>query len=121
MATSSQGSTFTFNGVAYSVTSVSVKAPTPEVVNMTNGSHDKGKIYMVPTGDYTSPGSVEVEAIGFSDPKGSVGTLGPLVFQTRGGSVASTYAICSDASADAKIGDLLRIRFSFTLTDHQGP
>lgn len=121
MAISSQGCTFTFKSTTYTVTNVSVRAPTPEIVNMTPATAGNGEIHMVSTGDYTSPGVVEVDALGFSDPKESVGQMGPLVFQGPGGSsVQAPNAICSDASAEARVGDLLRIRMTFTLTDYQG-
>lgn len=117
MAVSSQGSTFSFNGSAFTVTNVSVKAPTPEIANVTGINDPLGKMYLVPTGDFTSPGTVDIEAFSFQDPKSLVGILGSLAFSTPAGSV--TYsAICTGAEAEARVGDALRCRLSFTITDY---
>lgn len=112
-----QNSTFSFKGTAYTVTSVSVEAPTPEVVNMTAIDDGVSQMVMVPTGALTAPGQISVECLGFSDPAALVGELGSAVFTTPQGTITRN-AVCNSASVDARTGDVLRVRFTLTPTDY---
>jgi hypothetical protein len=112
----SQKSTFSFNGSTYYVTSVSVDAPQPEIVDMTSATDGASTIKLVPTGAYTSPGKVSVEAFGFGNPKSIVGTEGSATFTTQAGSL-SVQAICESASVEAQVGQMLRIRFSLVVKE----
>lgn len=110
-------STFSFAGQTYFATSVSVEAPTPEIVNMTPIDAPVGTIRMVPTGDFTAPGRIEVQCLGFNDPKNLVGVVGSAVFQTPLGSVTKN-AVCDAASTEGQVGSLLQLRFSLMPTDY---
>lgn len=112
-----QNSTFSFGGTTYTVTSVTVDAPQPEIVNMTAVNDPVGTIRMVPTGAYSSPGRISVEGFGFSDPKDLIGVIGSAVFSTPGGSVTRN-AICDSATVDAQVGQVLRIRMTLMPTDY---
>lgn len=112
-----QKSVFSFKGTPYTVTSVSVEAPQPEVVNMTSIGDTVRCLIMVPTGDLTSPGSINVECLGFDDPSTMVGLMGQAIFSTTQRTITHT-AICSSASVDARTGDVLRVRFTLTPTDY---
>lgn len=114
-----QGASFTFRGAAYSVTSVTVEGPTPEVTNATGIGDLAGAVVMVPTGGRTSPGSISIEAIGFVDPISLVGLKGQAAFASPAGSI-SRNAICESASVEAATGELLRVRMVFTATDYYG-
>lgn len=117
--TLAQNSTFSFKGTAYTVTSVSVEAPTPEVVNVTAKDAAVGAVVLVPTGAFASPGSIAVDCLGASDPNGLVGQIGEAKFVAKGLTVTKT-AVCNSASVDARTGDLLRVRFTLTVTDYSG-
>lgn len=118
MATLANQSTFTFKGSVYTVTSVSVEAPQPEIVNMT-GLLDGPKVMcMVRTGAYTSPGRISVEGFGFYDPKNLVGQFGDVSFATPSGTVGQ-FCILDSASAEARVGDVLRVSMTFMPTDEQ--
>jgi hypothetical protein len=112
-------SQFSFNGTTYAATSVSVEAPQPEIVDMTSLGSPLGDPRMVPTGDVTAPGRISVEAFGFANPASLVGTIGLATFTTPLGSV-SKRAICDSASVEGQVADLLRVRFSLTMTSYQG-
>lgn len=112
----SQKSTFSFGGFSYYVTGVTVEAPQPEIVDMTGASDGVTTINLVPTGAYTSPGKVTVEAFGFANPKSLVGTEGAAAFSTQAGSF-SVQAICDSASVEAQVGQMLRIRFTLIVKE----
>lgn len=112
-------SAFTFGGAAYTATSVAVEAPTPEIVNMTAVGDGVGTIKMVPTGAYTSPGRINVECLGFADPISLVGSTGDAVLSTSGTTITKRV-VCESASVEARVGDLLRLRFSLMPTDYTG-
>jgi len=116
-ATLANQSSFTFGGVTYTVTSVSVESPGVEIVNMTSSSDGPGKMMMVKTGDYTSPGRISVEGFGANDPKGLVNLTGDAVFDTPRG-VISRYCILDSARTEGKVGDVLRVSFTLTPTDY---
>jgi hypothetical protein len=115
----SHQSTFTFMGGTYDVTSVSVQGPTPEVVDMTPHNAPASQRILVPTGAYTDTGSIDVEALGFADPKNLTGLQGEAVFTTPLGSV-TRIVICESASAEGRVGDVLRLRFTLKPTDYTG-
>lgn len=117
MAISSQGSTFTFNGEVFTATSVSVEAPTAEIVDMTPPTAPLGFRVLVPTGDATSTGKIDVEGFGFADPKAYVAVVGQAVFSTPAGSI-SRQVVCDSASVTGQVGDLFRFRISFIPTDY---
>lgn len=113
----SNRSQFVFAGQTYTATSVSITAPTPEVVNMTSLTDPIRAQMLVPTGDYTSPGRIEVECFGFSDPKNMIGMIGTALLTTRAGTISRTV-VCDSADVNAQVGALLRLRFSLTPTDY---
>ena len=117
MARSAQGSTFTFRGSVFTVTSVSVEAPTPEIVDMTPPAAPLGRKVLVPTGDATSTGRIEVEGFGFADPNLYVSEVGQAVFSTPAGTI-SRQVVCDSCSVTGQVGDLLRFRLSFIPTDY---
>lgn len=119
MPTLANRSSFSFRGSAYTATSVSVDAATPEIVNMTAVGDPVGAMKMVPTGAYTSPGRISVECLGFADPIGLVGTTGDAVLSTSGTTITKRV-VCESASVEARVGDLLRLRFSLMPTDYTG-
>lgn len=112
-----QNSTFSFGGATFTVTSVTVDGPTPEIVNMTAKDDAVGIMRMVPTGAYTSPGRIAIEAFGFSDPKNLIGTVGSAVFTTPQGSITRN-AVCDSANVDAQVGQVLRVRVTLMPTDY---
>lgn len=116
-AFTSQGCTFTFANTNWDVTSISVEAPTPEIVNMTAQNAPAATMRMVPTGDVTSPGRITVDALGEANPNALVGFRGPAVFTTPRG-VLSRTAICDSASVEATVGSLFRVRFTLMPTDY---
>lgn len=113
-ATLSQGVSISFGGQSYIATSISVRGGTKEMVDMSGRNTGLPKI--VPTESYTSPPVVEVEAFTLVSPIDMVGSWGELSTSIGG----SSTAICTDASIEAKVGDLLRVRMTFTLTSLQG-
>jgi hypothetical protein len=115
----SNRSQFSFNGQTFTVTSVSVESPEPEIVNMTAIGATVRQLRLVPTGDIVSPGKIAVEAFGFVDPSEMVGTVGEARFATTLGTVVQ-QVICDSANVEAQVADLLRIRFSLTMTSYQG-
>lgn len=116
MGVPAQQSTLDFAGSRFSVTSVSVQGPTPEIVDMTPQNAAVGDKRLVWSGAYTDTGSIEVEALGFTDPKNLIGVRGNAVFATPLGSVPR-MVICESASVEARAGDLLRLRFTLKPTD----
>lgn len=116
-ATLAQNSTFSFAGATYTVTSVSVEGPQPEIVNMSAKGGPVGQMKMVWTGSYTSPGRVTIDAFGFTDPLTLIGEQGNAVFTTPAGSITRN-AICDSASVDAQVGQVLRVRMTFMPTDY---
>lgn len=120
MARSAQGSTFSYAGIVFNAISVSVEAPTPEIVDMTPPSAPLGVKVLVPTGDATSTGRIEVEAIpaALVDPKILVGTLAPVEFATPAGSITRNV-ICDSANITGQVGDFFRLRMTFVPTDFQ--
>lgn len=117
MALSAQGSTFRFLGNVFAVTSVSVEAPTPEIVDMTPPTAPVGTRVLVPTGDASQTGRIEVEGFGFVDPLRLVTLVGMAEFQTPIGTIYR-QVICDSASVTAQVGDVYRLRLSFTPTDY---
>lgn len=118
MATLANQSKFTFKSGVYTVTSVSVEAPQPEIVNMTGVSDGPKVMRMVRTGDYTSPGRISVQGFGFYDPKNLVGEFGNVSFETPSGTVGR-FCILDSASTEARVGDVLRVSMTFMPTDEQ--
>jgi hypothetical protein len=112
----SHNSTFSFAGATYDVTSVSVEAPTAEIVDMTPNNAPVQQKLLVATGAYTDTGSIDVEAFGFTDPKNLIGVAGQAVFATPLGTV-TRIVICESASAEGRVGELLRLRFKLKPTD----
>jgi hypothetical protein len=117
MAISSQGSTFTFKGIVFTATSVSVEAPTPEIVDMTPPSAAVGTKVLVPTGDITSTGKIEVDGIGFDDPNIYVTEVGEARFATPLGTI-TRQVVCDSCSVTAQVGDFFRFRISFIPTEY---
>lgn len=120
MARSAQGSTFSYGGIVFNATSVSVESPTPEIVDMTTPSAPLGVKVLVPTGDATSTGKIEVEAIptALVDPALLAGTFGQIEFSSPSGSITRNV-ICESASVTGQVGDLFRLRMTFVPTYFQ--
>lgn len=119
MAALANGSTFSFKGSSYTVTSVTVDGPTPEVADVTSATDQAGRKVLAWTGDYTSPGSISVDGFGFVDPLGLIGQRGTAVFATPSGSL-SRNVYCEQASVEARTQDVIRVRFRFVPTDYYG-
>lgn len=116
----SQGTTFKFNSVGYTVTSVRARAAQPEVVDMSpiNHPNDTGPM-IVPTGAYAAPGSVDIELIGLQSPLGMIGQTGELSITGPVGSITE-QAICEAAEVSAQVGDVVRGSARFIITSYQG-
>lgn len=113
-------STLTFNGTTYTVTSVSVEAPTPEIANLTGFNTPVGKFGLAKTGDYTAPGRISIEGFGFDDPKAFVDNdPADAVFATPKGTITRRCFVQS-ASVTGRVGDVLRISVTLTPTDYTG-
>jgi hypothetical protein len=109
-------STMTFNAVPFLATSVVVEAGQPEVADMTTNATLLKKRNLVPTGDWITPTKINVDAIGRTDPVPLVGQIGPAVFTTASGVLASANCYCESASVEARVGDVFRCRFVFIET-----
>lgn len=114
----SQKSGFSFRGSHFFATRVSVESPQPEITDMTGMDDPVGAIVMVPTGAFTAPGRVSVDAFGFTDPSAMVGLDGEAVFATQVGRM-SFQAVCESASVEAQVGELLRVSFSLLVKKDQ--
>lgn len=104
-------------GTIFDVTAVSVQAATPEVVDMTPITAPASQKLLVPTGAFTDTGTIEVEALGFGDPAKLTGQIGSATFTTPLGSVTRNV-VCESASAEGRVGDVLRLRFTLKPTDY---
>ena len=114
MATLAQQSSLSFGGYTYTVTAISVESATPEIVDMTSVSDSVGTLRMVNTGAFTAPGKISVEGFGPSRP--ASGASGTVDVNLGGSSSFSATAVCESSAAEARVGDVLRIRFSLILT-----
>jgi hypothetical protein len=118
---SAQGATFTFNGIAATITGMSVETPTAEVADMTGINDAVGATVLVPTGA-ASPGRIQVDyihAAGGIDPQAVLGVRGTLYFGSPGYSV-SRNAILESASTEVRTGDVVRGSIRFVMTDYYG-
>lgn len=113
MATLAQQSSLSFSGSTYTVTSISVESRTPEIVNMTSVSDPVGTLRMVSTGAFTAPGKISVEGFGGVVP--TPGVTGTVSVSLAGTASFSGTAICESSAVEARVGDVLRIRFSLML------
>jgi hypothetical protein len=114
-----QGASFTFRGVAATVTSISVETPIAEIVNMTSARDPANYLVLVPTGAW-SGGSITVDYIhrsGGTDPQTLVGYVGSLQFSSSGYSVTRN-AILESATHGAQVGDLVKGTLKFRMTDY---
>lgn len=109
-------SAFSFGGSEWTVTSVSVDSPQPEILNVTGIGDGVNVIRMHPTGAFLSPGRVSVEGFGVYDPRLLVGQKGDASFQTPKGTV-SHYCIVESASTSGRVGDVLRFSMTLMLCD----
>jgi len=109
--------TFTFNGIAATVTSVQVETPVAEIVDMTGVGDATGYTVQVATGAITG-GAVTVDFLyaGGTDPQTLVGTNGILAFTSSAYSV-SRRAILESASVTAQTADVVRGQLKFRMTD----
>jgi hypothetical protein len=109
--------TFTFNGIAATVTGVQVETPVAEIVDMTGLGDASGYTVQVATGDIRG-GSVTVDFLygGNTDPQALIGTNGILVFTSSAYSV-SRRAILESASVTAQTADVVRGQLKFRMTD----
>ena len=111
-----QGTSFSFGGASYAVTSVRARAPQPEIVDMSPIGHPIGTAPMlVSTGVFTEPAAVEIELIGALSPVGMIGQKNMLAISGPMG-VITSMAICEAAEVSAQVGDVVRgsARFVFT-------
>lgn len=120
-----QNAYFSWNGLTALVTGVDVEAPTAEVVDMTPWDAPPGYLYLVPTGQYTG-GVITVDcqhvAGAFSVwESGRIGQIGPLVFTVNGDDYyVARNCILLTVSDQIRVGDLVRVRMKFQVTDYQG-
>lgn len=112
------GTTFTFKGSTFSVTSIRVQAPQAEIVDITPMAGAAGAVVMLETGEHASPGSVEIEFIGSGNPASMVRQRGQLVISGSAGGLTKN-AICENATQDAKVSDIVRGSARFVLTDYE--
>lgn len=119
MATSSQGTTFSFSGFSALITSISIEEGQGEVVDMTKIDDLVGYKRMVATGALLSPAKVTLEYLrtaGTPAPLATVGLTGNL--SISGPSVSITKsAILDTASHELAVSDLIRGRATFILHD----
>lgn len=116
-----QGATFTFNGIAATITGLSVETPKVEIADMTGINDAANVTVLVPTGG-RSPGYINVDYIhadGGSDPQTIIGTRGTLTFGSPKYSV-SRNAILESATTDVRSGDVVRGTLRFVTTDYYG-
>lgn len=119
-ATLANQSSFSFNGTVYTVTSVIVESPQPEIVNMTAQTDSASVMRMVRTGAYTSPGRISLEGFGKDDPKTLVDSPGgQAVFTMAGGGSITRYCIIDSARVEGKVGDVFRVSITLMPTDEQ--
>lgn len=112
-----QGTSFSFGGGSYAVTSVRARGAQPEIVDMTPIGHPIGTDpLLMSTGAYTEPATVEIELIGAISPKAMVGQKSALAISGPLGSV-SGMAICEAAEVSAQVGDVVRGSARFVFTD----
>lgn len=112
----SQGTSFTFNGGSYAVTSVRVQAAQPEIVDMTPFNHPINTAPLLKaTGAYASPASVDIELIGNQSALGMAGAEGDLSVSGPVGGF-SGKAICESVNVSAQVGDVVRGSARFTIT-----
>lgn len=117
MATSAQGSTFTFAGVKFDVVGVSVQSPAVEIVDITPPNAQLGTKWYAPTGDYTAAGRVSVDVLASFNPIGLQGTRESIAFDTPLGGF-EYYAILESVEFSARVGDLFRATLNFSTTDY---
>lgn len=115
----SQGATLSFNGANFSVVSISASGPRPELVMLNGINGSIGEMNMHWTGDYEDAASVDAEVLAFANPSDMVGSKGALSVSAPGGGSVSGQAICTGAVAEARVGDLLRSRLTFSITTAQ--
>lgn len=108
------GTTFTFKNNQYSVTSIQAQSARAEVVNMTHKNAAAGFTYLYPTGDYAEPASVDIEFLGSGIPLAKDHAM--LAISGAAGAFSS-YAICESATREARVGDVVRGRARFVITD----
>jgi len=109
--------TFSFNGIAATVTGVQVEMPVAEIVDMTPATAPVGYIYQAATGDWKG-GSITVDFIDYpGDPQVAVRTNGILSFTSSVYSV-SRRVILESASVSARTGELVSGQLKFRITDY---
>jgi hypothetical protein len=113
------GATFSFQGVRFTLTGISVETPVAEVANMTSATDQLGYTFMVPTGEWAG-GTITVDFLTTSvDPQTLVRRVGDLTFRSNGYSI-SRRVLCESASIGAQAGELVRGSLKFLMTDYQG-
>lgn len=117
-ATLANQSTFTFRNATYTVTSVIVESPQPEIVNMTGYNDGINVVRMVKTGAFTSPGRIALEGFGKDDPKALVEGAGDYaIFTMAGGGSIQRFCIVDSARLEGKVGDVFRVSITLMPTD----
>lgn len=121
MAVTGHGATFTFNGSTAFVSGLEVTVPKAEVVDMTGGSDLPGAGTFMPSGEFSSPGTIAVEFVAGpgTDPQNLVRQRGLLVFSSQGLTI-SRNVICDGATISARTGETVKGTLSFTMTDYYG-
>lgn len=115
------GATFTFNGVAATITRLSVETPAAEIVDMTAHNAPTKQLVLVPTGDWRG-GAIDIDyiyAAGGTDPQTVVGTVGQATFASPRYSVARRV-ILESATTEASVGALVQGTLRFRVTDYAG-
>jgi hypothetical protein len=113
------GATFSFQGIRFTLTGISVETPAAEVTNMTAATDQLGYTFMVPTGEWAG-GTITVDFLATGvDPQTLVRKVGVLSFSSSGYSI-SRRVICESASTSVQAGELVRGTLKFLITDYQG-
>jgi hypothetical protein len=113
--TTAHGATFSFKGVSFTLTGISVETPTAGVVDMTPWNASAATSVIVPTGEW-SGGSVSVDYLG-GDMSSLVKQVGMLTFSSAGFSY-SRNVLLESATVGATVNDLVRGTMKFRLTDY---
>jgi hypothetical protein len=120
------GASFSFRGVAATVTGVSVETPKAAYVDMTHtptggfGDTVSSRV-LVPTREM-APGSITVDfnqQPNQQDPNNLVGLHGQLSFQSAGYRV-TRQAFLESSTTEVRVGELVRGTLKFITTDYYG-
>lgn len=117
------GATFTFTSdkgnMSANVVGVSVETPEAQLVDMTSSTDPVTSSILVPTGELKG-GRISVDYVRYSgqaDPNSLVGGVGNASFSSTGFTVSKQVCL-TNASEEARFGDVVRGTLNFTWTDY---